>query len=168
MMRLLGISLMALFLQSCVSTRSVEDASREPAQVEDRVVINGEVLPLPEERDISATSLPNQPSSSAVVKRLVASAERHQDAGDADTALSSLERALRIEPRNAMLWSRMADIRVGQGDHKQAIQLAAKSNTLAGANMQLRRQNWYLMANAHKALGNFDAAEKFRVKLLER
>ena len=109
--------------------------------------------------------MPGQATTSPVVGRLLATAEQHRSAGKIDNAVSSLERALRIEPRNAMLWSRLADIRYAQQDYKQAVQLAAKSNTLTGANLQLRRQNWYLMANAHQAMGHDEAAQKFRDKL---
>ena len=161
------LSLSLLILSACASTGRVAEEDRTPAQVEDRVIVNGEVLPLPEERDIAAQTLPQKPSNSAVVSKLMASADQYLSQGNDDSALSSLERALRIEPRNPMLWNRMAEVRAVQGDYEQAIQLAAKSNTLAGPNSQLRWQNWYLIANAYESLGDMAAANKYRERLLK-
>ena len=165
-LRAAGLFFLALFLTACTTTNG--GANRPQASVEDRVIINGEVLPLPDEPSIEVKPLPGQASSSPVVRNLLATSEQHRSAGKIDSAVSSLERALRIEPRNAMLWSRLADIRYAQQDFTQAIQLAAKSNTLTGTDIRLRRQNWYLMANAHAALGNDEAAQNFRDKLQQQ
>ena len=156
---------LSLFLTACATSGGGSGSHQPQPSVEDRVVVNGEVLPLPDEPTLETQAMSGRASTSPVVRRLLATAEQHRSAGKIDNAVSSLERALRIEPRNAMLWSRLADIRYAQQDYQQAVQLAAKSNTLTGANLQLRRQNWYLMANAHQALGNYEAAQKFRDKL---
>jgi len=130
------------------------------------VVVDGKVLPLPEEPTIRAESLPALPTASPVVARLQVSADQQRQAGDLDSAANSFERALRIEPRNARLWNRLADIRFEQKEWLQSAQLAAKSNTLLGANaIGLRRQNWYLMVNAYEALGDTEKAAKYRNKL---
>jgi tetratricopeptide (TPR) repeat protein len=149
-----------LVLAACASTNQ-----QRPADLEDRAVVDGEVLPLPDQQVISAEPLNGAPPVSAVVKRLMASAQAQRDQGNWDAAAGSLERALRIEPRNAILWGRLADVRFEQRAWRNAIQLAAKSNTLAGNNITLKRQNWYLMANAYEALGDQINAQKFRSKL---
>ena len=154
-----------LILSACASFPERGASTRAPASVEDRAVVNGEVLPLPEESEIQIDSLPAEPAMSPVVQSLLASAEQQRNTGDPDAAANSLERALRIEPGNATLWSRLADVRYAQQDWQQAVQLAAKSNILAGSNHQLRRQNWYLMANAYSALGDHESARRYRDKL---
>ena len=163
----LGFAVAMLLLNACTTTGGYDPARQPPAEVEDRVIVNGEVLPLPEEPQIQTESLPGQQTSSPVVSRLLVTAEQQRNAGNADAAANSLERALRIEPRNAMLWSRLADILYTQNDFRQAVQMAAKSNTLSGANSQLRRQNWYLMANAYAAIGEAESAKKYRDKLTQ-
>ena len=155
-----GLFGMLLLLGACATT-DVED----PADVEDRAVVDGEVLPLPDQQVVTAEPLNGAPPVSPVVKRLMASAQTQRDQGNWEAAAGSLERALRIEPRNATLWGRLADIRYGQQAWRKAIQLAAKSNTLAGSNTMLKRQNWYLMANAYEALGDQTSAQKYRTKL---
>ena len=125
-----------------------------PEDTTDRVVVDGTVLPLPPERKIASYSLPQSQPVSPVVRDLMSKAQQQSQSGDHDSAANSLERALRIEPRNAKLWNRLADVRFSQESWQKAIQMAAKSNTLAGQDETLRRKNWYLMTNAHKALGN--------------
>jgi len=109
--------------------------------------------------------LNDAPPVSPVVKRLMSSARSQSQQGNLDGAAGSLERALRIEPRNAILWARLAEVRYSQEAWRKAIQLAAKSNTLASNNKDLRRRNWYLMANAYQVLGDETSAQKFRSKL---
>ena len=156
-------------LSACASSspnRNLPPVVQQPPQnTNDRVVVDGKVLPLPEERTIASYSLPEAQPVSSVVRDLMKKAQTQSQAGNFDSAANSLERALRIEPRNAKLWNRLAGVRYSQESWKKAIQLAAKSNTLAGQNNTLRRENWYLMSNAHKALGNFDAEQKYRNKL---
>lgn len=163
--RALFMSVGLLSLTACISTSSIDVPTQEPAEIEDRAVVDGTALPLPEEPRINAETIDEPGRASPVVSRLMASASQQQQRGEWDGAASSLERALRIEPRNASLWSKLAEVKFEQRDWSAAIQLAAKSNTLSGSNEQLRRRNWYLMANAHEALGNTDAASKFREKL---
>ncbi len=150
-------------LSACASTQDLEP----PATVEDRAVVDGEALPLPEDDVIQAESMGHAQGMSPVVKRLVSAAQQQRNQQDWDGAADSLERALRIEPRNALLWAKLADVRFAQQAWRQAIQLAAKSNTLAGADQSLRRQNWYLMANAYDALGDQTSAMKYRTKLMQ-
>jgi Tfp pilus assembly protein PilF len=88
-------------------------------------------------------------------------AERQQVAGDHSAAVASLERALRIAPDDALLWHRLAGVRLEQGQHALVTQLAAKSNalTLPGDNA-LRHDNWRLIASARRGLGDLDGADR--------
>lgn len=152
-------------LAGCISTSSIDVPTQDPAIVEDRAVVDGEALPLPNEPTLSVETMEDSVTVSPVVSRLMASAQQQKRARDWDGAAGSLERALRIEPRNASLWSSLAEIKFEQSDWRGAIQVAAKSNTLSGEDASLRRRNWYLMANSHEALGDFAAAQRFRDKL---
>ena len=96
-------------------------------------------------------------NSPAVVAMLDAS-QQEQAAGRLDRAAANLERALRIEPRNAMIWHRLARVRLEQGRYDLVTGLAAKSNTLAG-NDALRAANWRLIGTARTALGDDAGAE---------
>ena len=88
---------------------------------------------------------------SAVVA-LLDTADRQRGSGDYHHAAVTLERALRIEPRNAFLWHRLAVVRLEQGQPRMALDLARKSNTLAGGDEALKRSNRQLIAKASRQL----------------
>src|SRR5882762_9578714 len=72
-------------------------------------------------------------------------------AGRLANAAASLERALRIEPRNPRLWQELARVRLKQGDYAQAESTAARSNSWAGSDNALRADNWRIIAHARNA-----------------
>ena len=80
-------------------------------------------------------------------------------AGRLANAAASLERALRIEPRNPRLWQELARVRLKQGDYAQAESTAARSNSWAGGDNQLRAENWRLIAQARDARGDAEGAK---------
>lgn len=80
-------------------------------------------------------------------------------------AAASLERALRIEPRNARLWHKLAQVRVQEEEYRQAESLALRSNRFAGNDNLLRSANWKLIAECRKELGNAVGAQKALEKL---
>ncbi|HSF21685.1 MAG TPA: tetratricopeptide repeat protein [Burkholderiales bacterium] len=90
-------------------------------------------------------------------------------AGRLVNAAASLERALRIEPRNPRLWQELARVRLKQGDYAQAESVAARSSSWAGGDNRLRAENWRLIAQAREARGDaagaraaLEAAERQR------
>lgn len=102
-------------------------------------------------------AVPPAPSSPAVLA-LLDRADQHYAVRDLDAAAASLERALHIEPRNPRLWHRLAAVRLDQGQFDQAVQMAAKSNSLAGYDRGLQARNWRLIANARYATGDTEGA----------
>ena len=80
-------------------------------------------------------------------------------AGRLANAAASLERALRIEPRNPRLWQELARVRLKQGDYAQAESTAARSNSWAGSDSALRAENWRLIAHAREARGDAEGAK---------
>lgn len=100
------------------------------------------------------------PTTSSAVAGLLAKADEQQWTGDTAGSAATVERALRIEPGNAYLWSRLAQLRHELHQYAQAEDLAAKSNSLAGADQRLRRDNWLLIARARQAAGDRDGARR--------
>jgi len=98
---------------------------------------------------------PPAPSiENAAVASLMAGARADAAAGRLVQAAGSLERALRIEPRNPRLWQELARVRLKQGDYAQAESVAARSNSWAGGDNRLRAENWRLIAQAREARGD--------------
>lgn len=108
----------------------------------------------------AATGSPHQigvmPDAGRAVHTLLARAESHEQQEQWEQAAALLERALRIEPRNARLWHRLAKIRLQQGRYAMAESLAQKSNALARDDAELRRHNHELI-EAARALSARDA-----------
>lgn len=122
-------------------------------------------MPVPSPTSPAPDAGPAGPTSQKpVIVALTDSADQQARAGRYPQAAAALERALRIEPRNAVLWHRLARLRYRQGEFHQAIQLAAKSNTLASDNRQLRAQNWDLIGDAYQRSGDRVKAREARKK----
>lgn len=81
------------------------------------------------------------------------SARNDAAAGKLGSAAATLERALRIEPRNPRLWHELARIRLRQADYAQAESTAARSNTYAGTDAELRAANQKIISDARAARG---------------
>jgi predicted Zn-dependent protease len=81
-------------------------------------------------------------------------ADRQLVAGDADGAAASLERALRIDSRDARLWQRLAVVRLQQGHPVQAEAMAVRSNGLARGDRALMARNWRIIAEARRMAGD--------------
>jgi tetratricopeptide (TPR) repeat protein len=103
--------------------------------------------------------VPPEPSQNAAVVALFAQARAQSSAEQTEAAGASLERALRIEPRNPVLWQELARVRLAQGQYRQAENLAAKSSALAGDNKRLRAENWRLIGQARRELGDMEGAQ---------
>ncbi|MDS4059591.1 MAG: tetratricopeptide repeat protein, partial [Candidatus Contendobacter sp.] len=102
--------------------------------------------------------------SNRAVAALLDSADKYVKSNQLDKAGAILERALRIEPRNAGIWSDLAQIRLHQEQYKQAELLFLKSNVLAGSNKALQIFNWGRIASARKAASDFDGAEEAKAQ----
>ena len=96
----------------------------------------------------------------SAVARLHSTAKKQIAAKQYNAAASTLERVLRIAPRNAELWHSLAGVRLQQRRWDMARNMAAKSNSLTVANRVLRAKNWRIIANSHQAQGNQAAARK--------
>jgi Flp pilus assembly protein TadD len=70
--------------------------------------------------------------------------------GKLANAAASIERALRIEPRNPRLWNELARIRLQQRDWAQAESTAARSNSFAGGDSGLRASNAQIIDQARR------------------
>lgn len=170
-MSLSGVSMVLLGLLGCAAgpqpaqvpiiDRSIEAPSSVPGtQTQDRPPATS-TKPAMERRpsttlhaqgDISASAHPG-------VLALLGVAGEQQQAGHLSEAAANLERALRIEPRNATTWYRLGVIRFRQGRLEQAEQLARKADALAGNDTLTRAHSWQLIANVREQAGDSQGAQ---------
>jgi Tfp pilus assembly protein PilF len=124
--------LVVLALAGCATTYQTPAPVEAPAQQQPQVIARAE---------------------SPAIAGLLESARSDAAAGKLGSAAATLERALRIEPRNPRLWHELAKVRLRQGDYGQAESLAARSNTYAGSDAELRTANQKIVADARAARG---------------
>ena len=101
-------------------------------------------------------------SSTKAVTSLVESAHADVAAGRLGNAAASMERAIRLAPRNARLWQELARLRLQQGDFAQAEHVALRSNSLIRGDASLRVENWNIIAQSREARGDTSGASSAR------
>lgn len=113
---------------------------------------------------------PTPVSENPAVLALLEQARADAAQNKLQSAAGTVERALRIEPRNPWLWQELARLHLAQGDPAQAESLAARSNTWAGSDRTLRAANWRLISEARAARGDAAGAQaaEARAAALER
>lgn len=99
-----------------------------------------------------------EPSTHSAVVSLLNKARAQSTAGQLHEASASLERAVRIEPRNPYLWQELARVRLEQGQYRQAENLAAKSNSLIAVDGAMRKQNWRIIGQSRTKQGDLQGA----------
>jgi len=101
-------------------------------------------------------------SSQKAVSSLIESAHADAAAGRLANATASMERAIRLAPRNPRLWQELARLRLQQGEFDQAEQVALRSNSLTRGDASLRFENWNIIAQSREARGDSAGASSAR------
>lgn len=103
------------------------------------------------------------PQSPAIGSLLMA-ANENSESGNLDSAASSIERAIRIEPRNATLYYKLAVLRLKQSKPGLAENLARKAALLSVNDNPLKKHSWLLVANARELQNNIEGAKKAKLE----
>ncbi len=93
---------------------------------------------------------PPPPPSSGATAALLQQGRQQAAAGDYAMATSSLERALRINPRDAELWLELGRIKLRQGDYAQAESMGQRALAVAGGDSARRAQCEALISAARR------------------
>jgi tetratricopeptide (TPR) repeat protein len=94
---------------------------------------------------------PKQFKLSPATAALVAQAHKQETGGDYAPAAATLERALRIEPENPLLWIELGQIRLSEGNAAQADSMGHKALALATGDTQAQASAWRLIADSLRA-----------------
>jgi predicted Zn-dependent protease len=152
-----------LLLQAaCVSVSNQPRGIPEPGQIPGESTAQRQpALPPAAIREVPAPPARARPSvrsepvaSSPAVLALLSEAADNRKSGQLDNAASALERGIRIQPRNPLLWHQLAEIRLQQHQPGLAEDLAKKSNQLAKGSQPLTQKNWSIIAQARHAKGD--------------
>jgi predicted Zn-dependent protease len=112
-------------------------------------------IPVPRERP-KATPAALSPAS----KALVSQAQVQRKKGDLPGAAGSLDRALRIEPNNPLLWIEMGRLRMDQRNYAQAESMGRKALSMAVGDNRTQSAAWQLIADSLRARGKNPQAQE--------
>jgi len=91
---------------------------------------------------------------------LVAQAHTQANGGEFNAAAATLERALRIEPENPLLWVELGRLQLQQNNAAQADGMGRKALALATGDPAAQASAWRLIADSLRSRGrNPEAAE---------
>lgn len=103
---------------------------------------------------------PKQFKLSPATNALVQQAHNQAHAGAFAPAAATLERALRIEPENPLLWIELGQIRLSENNPAQADAMGHKALALATGDPQAQASSWRLIAESLRVRGrNQEAAD---------
>ncbi len=101
-----------------------------------------------------------EPTLSAASRALVSQAQVQLQSKNYPVAASSIERALRIEPANPLLWIELGKVRQAEGNYVQAENMARKAASMSVNAPRANSAAWSLIAESLKARGkNVEARE---------
>ena len=89
---------------------------------------------------------------------LVAQAHKHMTGGDFGLAAATIERAMRVEPDNPLLWIELGRVRQTAGDDSQADSMGHKALALAAGDPQAQASAWRLIADSLRSRRRNDEA----------
>jgi uncharacterized protein HemY len=96
---------------------------------------------------------PRENRLSPATRSLVNQAHTLLARGDIDGASTTLDRALRIEPSNPLLWIEIGRVRMVEGDAHQAESCARKALALGSGDHAAQNQAGHLLVDALRAQG---------------
>ena len=101
-----------------------------------------------------------EPTLGAASRALVNQAQTQMATKNYVVAASSIERALRIEPDNPLLWIELGKVRFAEGNYVQAENMARKAASMSVNAPRAQSSAWRLIADSYRARGkNIEAQE---------
>lgn len=155
--------LVAACLSGCVLSRpsappGAPPPGESPGGTAQPAPLPGQPYPAPSEHPPAQG--PRQFHLGPATTALVTQAHAQAGGGDFGQAAATLERALRIEPDNPLLWIELGRVRLGEGNAAQADAMGRKAAALATGDPGAQAAAWRLIADSLRARGrNPEAAE---------
>lgn len=101
-----------------------------------------------------------EPTLSAASRALVGQAQNQLASKNYPVAAASIERALRIEPDNPLLWIELGKVRQAEGNYVQAENMARKAASMSVNSPRANSAAWSLIAESLRARGkNLEAQQ---------
>ncbi len=169
-LRVLGLLAAALVLTGCQSLFgppvSVPPRSGPPsgtAQPSPQTPTPPGQPPAPVPTPPTPSAPPKEFRLSAASTALVKQGRAQSLKGEYPAAIATLERALRIEPDNPLVWLELGQTHLSAKNAPQAESMARKAIALATGNPALQASGWRLVGDAYRARGrDLDATEAYQ------
>ncbi|MBV8782623.1 MAG: tetratricopeptide repeat protein [Gammaproteobacteria bacterium] len=146
-----------LLLGGCTLLRPPAPQPTPPGPAAPTVPAPGAAVPAPPAG--RPTPAPRTFHLSAAAGALVSQSHTQSQSGDFGGATATLERALRIDPDNPLLWIELGRLQLAQGHAPQADAMGHKALALATGDGTAQASAWHLVADALRARGrNGEAA----------
>jgi hypothetical protein len=161
--RCLAVASMVMLLTACSSLR--EPAPTFPESPSAQAPGPGTAQPPPTAPGQPPPGAPSRPPPKQyrlgpASGALVAQAHKQMGGGDFGLAAATIERAMRIEPDNPLLWIELGRVRYTAGDYSQADGMGHKALALASGDPQAQASAWRLIADSLRSRRrNEEAAE---------
>lgn len=101
---------------------------------------------------------------SAASRALVSQAQIQLQSKNYPVAASSIERALRIEPSNPLLWIELGKVRQAEGNYVQAENMARKAVSMSVNAPKASSSAWSLIAESLRARGKNPEAREAEMR----
>lgn len=125
--------LVLAFTQGCTTLGPVPAAeSNEGAGVPGPTASNPTTSSTADSRRSASARASRLGSIQDTTQLMLAQARTDRVAGRLDSAESTIERALRIEPNNPLLWIELGEIKLASGDRAQARTMGRRAMSLSG------------------------------------
>ena len=147
-----NIRIKSLFLVFVLSGLLVACSAGKETEIWDPLV--EESQPASQGLQRSLTNL--SPAIASLLQKADQSIEKQQW----QQAIASLERALRINGKQAEVWTRLAVVYLGQYNPQQSIHMAKRSNSYSRNNQSLQAYNWLLISRAYTLMQNQHLADE--------
>lgn len=156
------LALLALTLSACSMPQPYQiPEPPTPVPEEPPPLETTPVVPVPEVEEPQPLPEPvvREPTLSAASQALVKQAQIQLSTKNFPVAASSIERALRIEPGNPLLWIELGKVRQAEGNYVQAENMARKAVSMAVNAPRTQSSAWQLIAESLRARGRNSEAQ---------
>lgn len=114
----------------------------------------------PIEQPLPPVPVVREPVLSAASRALVNQAQIQLQSKNYPVAASSIERALRIEPDNPLLWVELGKVRQAEGNYVQAENMGRKAASMSVNSPKANASAWTLIAESLRARGKNSEAQE--------
>lgn len=105
-----------------------------------------------------------EPTLGPASRALVSQAQTQMASKNYVVAASSIERALRIEPDNPLLWIELGRIRFAEGNYVQSENMARKAVSMSVNAPRAQSSAWRLIAESYRARGKNPEAQEAQAR----